>query len=99
MKELLRIVGRDSVESSLCWKVDILSPGALAYREGERSIHLEMEDRPDAQGELEWTIYMPEEWRWDACKDELPTQEKISEILNRIELAFWKLDMRVKEIV
>ncbi len=98
MKETLRIIGKDGVESSSGWKMELLSPEILVYREGEKSIHLEMEDRPDVGGELEWIIYTPEHWTWSE-KDEPLTQEKVSEILKRIDLAFWKLDMKIKEIV
>jgi len=98
MKETLRIVGKNSVESSVGWKIELLSPEILTYREGEKSIHLEMEDRPDVGGELEWIIYMPEYWTWRE-KDEPLAREKVPEILKRIDLAFWKLDLKIKEIV
>ena len=98
MKETLRIVGKNSVESSMGWKIELLSPEILAYREGEKTIHLETEDRPDAQGELEWILYTPERWAWRE-KDEPLAREKVSEILKRIDLAFWKLDLKIKEIV
>lgn len=98
MKETLRITGKNRVESSLGWKVDIPSSDTLIYEEEGKSIRLELEDRPDAQGELEWILYTPERWTWSE-KDESLAQEKISEILKRIDLAFWKLDLKIKEIV
>ncbi|MBP7341438.1 MAG: hypothetical protein GXY72_09100 [Deltaproteobacteria bacterium] len=98
MKEVLQTTGSRCVESSAGWKVDILSSDALVYAEEGKSIRLELEDRPDAQDELEWILYTPERWSWRE-EDEPLTQEKISDILNRIELAFWKLDLKMKEIV
>ncbi|OQC55342.1 MAG: hypothetical protein BWX55_00154 [Deltaproteobacteria bacterium ADurb.Bin022] len=98
MKETLRISGKDGVESSLGWKIEFLSPEILAYREGEKSIRLEMEDRPDAQGEREWILYTPARWAWRENDGPL-AREKISEILKRIDLAFWKLDRKIKEII
>jgi hypothetical protein len=98
MKEVLRTLDSRRVESSAGWKVDVLSSDALVYGEEGQSIRLELEDRPDAQGELEWILYTPERWTWSG-KDEPLTEEKITEILNRIDLAFWKLDLKMKEIV
>ncbi len=98
MKEVLRAIGSRCVESSAGWKVDVLSAAVLSYEEEGKSIRLELEGRPDAQGELEWILYTPERWTWSG-KDEPLAGEKISEILNRIELAFWKLDLTMKEIV
>lgn len=80
------------------WKVDIPSSDVLIYEEEGKSIRLELEDRPDEQGELEWILYTPERWTWRE-KDEPLAQEKVSEILKRIDLAFWKLDLKIKEIV
>ena len=98
MKETLRITGKYTVESSSGWKVDIPSSDTLIYEEEGKIIRLELEDRPDAQGELEWILYTPERWIWSE-KDESLAQEKISEILKRIDLAFWKLDLKIKKIV
>jgi len=99
MKETLQIIGKYTVESSSGWKVELPSFEVLIYEEEGKSIRLALEDRPDAQGELEWIIYMPEAWRWNECIDEILTQGKITEILNRIDLAFWKLDLKIKKIV
>ena len=99
MKVTLQIIGKYTVESSSGWKVEIPSFDVLIYEEEGKSIRLALEDRPDAQGELEWIIYTPEAWRWNERKDEILTQGKITEVLNRIELAFWKLDLKIKEIV
>ena len=98
MKETLQIIGKYTVESSSGWKVEIPSFDVLIYEEEGKSIRLALEDRPDAQGELEWILYTPERWIWSE-KDESLAQEKISEILKRIDLAFWKLDLKIKEIV
>ncbi|HLZ18307.1 MAG TPA: hypothetical protein VKO67_01770, partial [Smithellaceae bacterium] len=88
------------LESSLGWRLDILSLSAVQYAEAGRSIKLEVEDRPRVTGELEWIIYAPDNWVWKSADGEEPVAtEKIPEILNRIRLAFWKLDMPIKEIV
>jgi hypothetical protein len=100
MKETLRILDDKSVESSLGWRIDILSIDSFQYVEEGRAIKLEIEDRPDARGELAWIIYLPANWIWEKTNNDEPvTPEKIHEILNRISLAFWKLDMKIKKIV
>ncbi len=99
MKEILKTTGDKSVESSLGWKVEILSINSLRYSEEGHAIKLEMEDRPDTIGELEWIIYLPDNWSWPGRNDDSLSEGKISEILKRIELAFWKLDMKIREIV
>jgi len=100
MKEQLRNIGDKSVESSLGWKVDILSESAVRYAEAERSMILEIEDRPRVTGELEWIIYTPDSWFWKGPdQEEAVSAEKSHEILDRISRAFWKLDMPIKEIV
>ena len=71
MKETLQIIGKYTVESSSGWKVEIPSFDVLIYEEEGKSIRLALEDRPDAQGELEWIIYTPEAWRWNERKDEI----------------------------
>ena len=97
MKEIVLAINDGTVESSLGWRVEIISVDFLEYSEDGRTIKLEIEDRPDVGGELEWIIYTPENWVWN--NDEPLTKEKISDILNRIDLAFWKLDMKIKEII
>ncbi len=100
MKEQLRNIDDRCIESSLGWRLDILSLSAVRYAEAGRSIKLEVEDRPRVNGELEWLVYVPESWIWKSEDGEEPVApEKVSEILSRIRLAFWKLDMPVKEIV
>jgi hypothetical protein len=43
---------------------------------------------------------LPGNWIWkDTNSGALIAPEKISEILSRIEMAFWKLDMKIKEII
>jgi hypothetical protein len=97
MKEIVLAISDATVESSLGWRVEIISVDFLEYSENGRTIKLEIEDRPDAGGELEWIIYTPENWVWN--NDEPLMKEKISDILNRIDLAFWKLDMKIREYV
>lgn len=100
MKETLRNIDQKSVESSLDWRIDILSIDSFQYVEEVKSIKLEIEDRPDVRGELSWIVYLPASWIWkDANNDEPVAPEKIPEILNRISLAFWKLDMKIREMV
>lgn len=100
MKETLQNIDNKSIISSLGWKLDILSVNAIQYAEQGRTITLEVEDRPKVTGELEWMIYTPENWIWKSKDLEEPVaKEKISEILNRISQAFWKLDMTIREIV
>ena len=97
MKEIVLAISDATVESSLGWRVEMISVDFLEYSEDGRTIKLEIEDRPDAGGELEWIIYTPENWVWN--NDEPLMKEKISNILNRIDLAFWKLDMKIREYV
>jgi hypothetical protein len=97
MKEIVLAISDATVESSLGWRVEMISVDFLEYSEDGRTIKLEIEDRPDAGGELEWIIYTPENWVWN--NDEPLMKEKISDILNRIDLAFWKLDMKIREYV
>jgi len=99
MKEIIKTLNDKSVESSLGWRIHVLSPNALQYSEKDKTITLEIEDRPDARGELTWIIYLPVNWVWtDANNTGDPVaSEKISEILSRIETAFWKLDMKIRE--
>jgi len=100
MKETIKAKNDKSVESSLGWRIDILSVDSFQYQEHGKTIVLEIEDRPDARGELTWIIYTPENWRWENKENDEPVApEKISEILNRVSLAFWKLDMKIKEII
>jgi hypothetical protein len=97
MKEIVLAISDATVESSLGWRVEMISVDFLEYSEDGRTIKLEIEDRSDAGGELEWIIYTPENWVWN--NDEPLMKEKISDILNRIDLAFWKLDMKIREYV
>ena len=100
MKEILKTILDKSVESSLGWRVDILSLARFRYTEQGKTIDLILEDRPSVGGELEWIIYLPEKWVLkDNLEEELVLPERIPEILNRISLAFWKLDMPIKEMV
>lgn len=87
------------VESSLGWKVSILSIDSMVYQENDKKIFFKIEDYPDAMGELEWTIYIPVQCRWKGANDQdMIDQEKLDEIIDRISTAFWKLDMKIKEI-
>ena len=100
MKETLQIRDSKSVSSSLGWQLDILSLTAIRYTEAQRTITLEMEDRPNVTGELEWILYLPETWVWTVGDGKEPVeQKKIPEILDRIGQAFWKLDMPIRKIV
>ena len=99
MRETIKTIGNKTVESSLGWKVDILSVNVLRYMEEGKTIDLEIEDRPNVSEELEWIIYTPPTWFWNANVDEPIAQEKISKIINRIELSFWKMDMSIKDIM
>lgn len=100
MSERLQNLEDRSVVSSLGWRLDILSINAVRYTDGDHSITLNVEDRPKVTGELEWILYTPQTWAWETGhQDQLITPEKIQEILNRISLAFWKLDMPIREIV
>ena len=100
MKEIIRTLNDKAVESSQGWRVDILSINSFRYAEQDKMIELEIEDRPDVGGELTWIIYLPANWVWaNPNSGEPVAPEKVSEILNRIEMAFWKLDMKIKEYV
>ena len=100
MKEIISALNDKTVESSQGWRVVILSLDALKYSEKDKTITLQIEDRPDVGGELTWIIYLPANWIWDSAKKSEPVApEKVSEILNHIETAFWKLDMKIKEYV
>jgi hypothetical protein len=98
MKEIIKIIDDKTVESSLGWTIVISSIDSLQYQEQGKTISLEIEDYPDEMGELEWTIYVPTNCRWQGT-DETIDQEKMDEIIKRISLAFWKLDMKIKEII
>jgi hypothetical protein len=70
------------------------------YSEEGKSILFEIEEHRDSGAvDVEWTIYEPLVWNWDRQKDQIIPQKKSSEILNRIELAFWMLDLKIKEII
>ena len=97
MKEIVLAISDATVESSLGWRVEIISVDFLECSENGRTIKLEIEDRPDVGGELEWIIYTPENWVWN--NDKLLTTEEISDVLKRIDLAFWTLDRKIKEII
>lgn len=81
------------------WKVDIVSVHLLRYSEGDKAVEMELEDCPDTLGELGWIIYTPENWVWNEKNDDPLSSGKISEIISRIELAFWKMDMPIREII
>jgi hypothetical protein len=100
MKDSLKILNDQTVESSSGWWVEILSTDSLMYSEEGKSIIFEMEEHRDAIGaDVEWTIYEPRVWCWDKQKEQIISQKESSEILNRIELAFWMLDLKIKEII
>ena len=100
MKETLKIINNKIVESSLGWRINILSIDSLQYQEDGKTILLKTEDYPDVSGELEWIIYLPVNCRWQNADNEEPfSDEKMDEIVERISLAFWKLDMKIREIV
>jgi hypothetical protein len=100
MKEVITAIGDHTVESSLGWRVDILSVNSIQYQEKDKTITFEIEDYPDFTGELEWTIYIPPKCTWQGRihNEETINQEKLDEIIDRISTAFWKLDMKIKEI-
>ncbi len=100
MKEIITAIDNHTVESSLGWRVDILSINALRYQEKDKTITLEIEDYPDAMGQLEWTIYIPPKCKWQGenHQEEIIDQQKLDEIIERISTAFWKLDMKIKGI-
>ena len=100
MKDSLKILNDQTVESSSGWWVEILCTDSLMYSEEGKSILFEMEEHRDAIGaDVEWTIYEPRVWCWDKQKEQIISQKESSEILNRIELAFWMLDLKIKEII
>jgi len=100
MKETLKIINNKIVESSLGWRINILSLDSLEYQEDGKTMSFKTEDYPDVSGELEWTIYVPVNCKWQNAGNETPiSDEKMDEIVERISLAFWKLDMKIKEIV
>ena len=99
MKEIITAIDDKMVESSLGWKVSISSIDSMVYQENDKKIFFKIEDYPDIMGELEWTIYIPVKCGWQGANDqEMIDQEKLDEIIDRISTAFWKLDMKIKEI-
>lgn len=97
MNESVKMINDKTVESSLGWKVCILSIDSFQYQEDGKTIIFKIEDYPDALGELEWTIYVPVKCRWQGANhEEIIDQEKMDEIIDRISTAFWKLDMKIK---
>ena len=100
MKDSPKIIDDQTVESDSGWRVEILSSDSLMYSKEGKSILFEIEEHRDSGGvDVEWTIYEPLVWNWDRQKDQIIPQKKNSEILNRIELAFWMLDLKIKEII
>lgn len=100
MQEIIKIINEKAVESSLGWRIDILSIDSFQYQEQNKTIQFELEDSPDEKGEIHWIIYLPAIWRWKSSGNDHPVApDRIPEILNRISLAFWKLDMNIKEIL
>ncbi|MDD4356469.1 MAG: hypothetical protein PHN98_04380 [Smithellaceae bacterium] len=76
------------------------SINSLMYSEEGKSILFEIEEHRDSSGaDVEWTIYEPLAWCWNSQKEQIISQKESSEILNRIELAFWMLDLKIKEII
>jgi hypothetical protein len=99
MKEVLTIINDKAVESSLGWRVHIPSIDTLQYQEDGKTILFKIEDYPDVYGELEWTIHVPADPKWlNADSEETVSDDKMDEIVERINLAFWTLDMKIKEI-
>jgi len=100
MKDSPKIIDDQTVESDSGWRVEILSSDSLMYSEEGKNILFEIEEHRDSGGvDVEWTIYEPLVWSWDRQKNQIIPQKKTSEILNRIELAFWMLDLKIKEII
>jgi len=100
MKETLQVINGKGVSSSLGWTLHVLSLTAIQYEEGDRILTLTVEDRAKVTGELEWILYTPEAWNWTIGDRQEPVEkDRVSSILNRITLAFWKLDMPIKDIV
>jgi len=100
MKEVLTIIHDKTVESSLGWSINISSIDSMQYRENGKTLLFKIEDYPDVSGELEWTIHVPVNPKWqNADSEETVSDDKMDEIVERINLAFWKLDMKIKEIV
>ncbi|PKN11146.1 MAG: hypothetical protein CVU70_00285 [Deltaproteobacteria bacterium HGW-Deltaproteobacteria-5] len=100
MKDSPKIIDDQTVESDSGWRVEMLSSDSLMYSEEEKNIFFEIEEHRDASGAgVEWTIYEPLVWSWDRQKKQIISQKESSEILNRIELAFWMLDFKIKEII
>ena len=100
MKEIIKIINEKAVESSLGWRIDILSIDSFQYLEQGKTIEFEIEDNADERGEIHWIIYLPAIWRWKGIRNDEPiAPERIPEIVNRISFAFWKLDMNIKEIL
>ena len=99
MKETIKIINDKKVESSLGWTIVISSIDAFQYQEQGKTISFVIEDCPDQRGDLRWIIYLPANWNWKSMNNDEPVDpKKIPEILSRISLAFWKLDMKIKEI-
>jgi hypothetical protein len=100
MKEIINVIDDKTVESSQGWRVDISSIDSFQYQEQGKTISFEIEDCPDELGEISWIIYLPANWIWKSMSNNEPVAgEKIPEILNRVSLAFWKIDMKIKEMV
>ncbi|HOC58354.1 MAG: hypothetical protein KBA28_02245 [Syntrophaceae bacterium] len=98
--EILSVLNDQSVESSRGWKIKILSVSSFLYQEAGKTLRFALEDCPNETGEMEWIIFLPENWAWNKPFHGEPVpSEKRAEILNRIDLAFWKLDMKIKEVV
>jgi hypothetical protein len=99
MKEIIRAIDNKTVGSSLGWTIVISSIDSFQYQEQGKTISFKIEDSPDVTGELEWIIYVPANCRWQNADNEEPiSDETMDEIVERINLAFWKLDMKIKEI-
>ena len=100
MKEIINVIDDKTVENSLGWRIYISSIDAFQYQEQGKTISFVIEDCPNELGEISWIIYLPVNWNWKSMNNDEPVDpKKIPEILNRISLAFWRLDMKIKDIV
>ena len=100
MKEIIRMINNKTVESSLGWRIRVPSIHHLKYEEHEKIIEVEIEGGTDEKSAIDWAIYEPVVWRWKNMNcDDSVGPEKIAGILDRIRVAFDKLDMKIKEII
>ena len=84
MKDSLKILNDQTVESSSGWRVEILSTDSLMYSEKGKSVLLEIEEHRDTIGaDVEWTIYEPLAWSWDRQKDQIIPQKNRKQKANK----------------